>query len=804
MPITFERTICRNLDETLSREWLITNGLGGYAAGTVAGTLTRMQQGLLVAALDEDAAPQLLLAKIDEEVLFDQRTYYLGTNEYRDGTLNPAGFVHLESFRLEEGFPIFTYRLGGADGLMLEKRIWMPWEQNTTCIQYRVLRTSTPQQSAGSSSPWQRGRRGYNGVPRPYDYAESAQPALTLTLLPFVAHRPYDQPQYGQHDGQFQVEIHQQQADSASEDEDDLLPALPRGIAGCTIRTWDKKTPYHLLAIGRPESQAQFIPTGVWYWHFLRRHDLAAGLPATDDLYLPGVIRARLWPEKDSVLTIIVTTEELNLLPFTQKAINRSYEQALDHQRGFLQAQSYFGEGGVAVQTLPVLPFANTSASRIQSEEFLSLLIQAGDRLLTRRTLPYQDRAGNSAFFFRAAEYVPAITSGYYRLEDSTREMLIALPGLTVATRRYGEAQRMLRSIARSFRRGLLPDHFPGTRRTGPDDADYRNADAALWYFYALDRYLLATRDYELLDELYPRLAESIACYLQGTCHGIGVDPADDLLRIGPTDFPLTWMNGIVEGRPVTPRAGKPVEINALWYLALSLMHEWSHLLYQRGRITHHRDQYAQQAERCRQSFNERFWYQDGGYLYDLLDGPAGNDACLRPNQLLASSLRYTALDPARQTSMLDAVTRHLLTPAGLRTLAPGNPSYRGQIPQAHAEIAYALHQGSAWPWLIGPYIDTLLKTGDYSSLDTRGAARNSEMDIYKEYVWRRGLLALEPFCQQMEREMLGSISEVYSGDAPHTGGPRPISALSIGEILRAYKMLAHLGVQHRDRAISV
>src|SRR5258708_9159142 len=148
MPITFDRTICCNLDETISREWLLTNGLGGYAAGTVAGTLTRMQQGLLVAALDEESVPQVLLAKLDEEVHFDQRTYYLGTNEYQDGTLNPAGFVHLEAFRMEEGFPIFTYRLGGANGIMLEKRIWMPQEQNTTCIQYRVLRTSAPQQKS--------------------------------------------------------------------------------------------------------------------------------------------------------------------------------------------------------------------------------------------------------------------------------------------------------------------------------------------------------------------------------------------------------------------------------------------------------------------------------------------------------------------------------------------------------------------------------------------------------------------------------------------------------------------------------
>lgn len=796
MPITFERTICRNLDETISREWLITNGLGGYAAGTIAGTLTRMQQGLLVVALDEDPTPQVLLAKIDEEILFDQRTYYLGTNEYRDGTLNPAGFVHLESFRLEEGFPIFTYRLGGADSLMLEKRIWMLQEQNTTCIQYRVLRTSTQPQNAGTGAPWQRGRPVDHGPAR-----SCGDTAVTLALLPFVAYRPYNQPQDGQHNGQFHVQIHQRPADLLHSADD----PLPRSIAGCTIRARDKKTPYHLLAIGRPENQAQCIPTGVWYWHFLHRHDRAAGQPATDDLYLPGVIRARLWPEQDATLTVIATTEEPYLLPFTQKAINQSYEQALDYQRSFLQTQGYVGENSNPARAFPVVPFADATASHLQSEEFLALLTQAGDRLLTRRTLPSHDHSNASAFLFRAAERVPMIIPGYYHLEENTRETLIALPGLTIATRRYSEAQRILRSTARFFRQGLLPDRLPAAGRSGLANEDYQNADTALWYFYALDKYLLATRDYELLDELYPRLVESIAWHIQGTSHGIGVDPADGLLRIGATDFPLTWMNAVARGLPVTPRVGKPVEINALWHHALFLMDEWSHLLSGRGRSMRHRDEYALQARRCQRSFNERFWYQHGGYLYDLIDGPEGDDTRLRPNQLLASSLRYAVLDEDRQMSVLDTVARHLVTPAGLRTLAPADPLYRGQLPQAHSEGAYALHQGSAWPWLIGPYIDTLLKIREHPALLTsREIPRGPELDVYKEYVWRKGQQVLAPFCQQMEKEMLGSICDAYAGDAPQSSGPRLISALSIGELLRAYGVLAHLGVQQRDEAISV
>jgi glycogen debranching enzyme len=797
MPIIFERDICRSLDETISREWLITNGIGGYAAGTVAGTLTRMQQGLLVASLDEERVPQLLVAKIDEEVFFDQRTYYLGTNEYQDGILNPAGFVHLESFRLEEGFPIFTYRLGGIDGVLLEKRIWMPQDENTTFIQYRVLRTSAPLHSQWSpDSGWRNGER-YNTHIRSYSYAEEAPLSLTLTLLPLVAYRPYDKPQYGSNDWQFQVERYPQELERG--DEERML-SLPRGVAGCTIRAREKATPYHILAIGHPESQTRFIPTGVWYWRFLRRHNQAADLPPTDDLYLPGVIRTQLWPDKDATLTILLTTEKLVSQPLNQKLLNRSYEQALDHQRNLLEGQRYFGEGGGSIQNLPILPFTDAPDTSIKSDELLQLLYQAGDRLLIQRALPYQERS----FFLRPVEHIPTITPGYYQLEDSTREALIALPGLTVTTQRYDEAQRMLRFIGRYFRNGLLPDRLPTIQWPSLEDADYHNVDTALWFFSALDKYLNATRDFELLDELYPRLVDCIRDYTQGTFHGIQVDPADGLLRTAPTGQALTWMNALAFGVSVTPRAGKAVEVNALWYHALCLMHEWSQLLSQRGRVSYTTQQYAEQSEVCRQGFNRRFWNRESNYLYDLVDGPEGHDARLRPNQLLAISLRYAVLDASRQAAVLDVITQQLVTPCGLRTLAPNEPGYQGQLPPNHEELQQALHQGAAWPWLIGSYIDALLRVGDLvPAVHTEGVHRTANLDHYKEHTWSKGLQVLEPLRQHMQQHMLGSISAVYSGDPPYNSGLQLTSAASLGEILRTYGVLAHMGVQHFDQVIS-
>jgi glycogen debranching enzyme len=312
MPIAFDRSICCDLNETIPREWLITNGLGGYASGTVAGTLTRMQHGLLVAPLENEASPRLLLAKIDEEIIFDQRTYYLGTNEYRDGTINPAGFVHLETFRLEEGFPNFTYRIGGIDGLLLEKRIWMASERNTTYIQYRVLRTLTPEgqlHKNNFSNGFDRNVRFNNGRSQ-QGHTDGDQRVLTLTLLPFAAYRLYNEHQYGNNEWHFQIQTHETE-DFSAKAEKQHSNITHDEIAGCTIRASDDAQPYHIFAVGSSGSETTFLPTGVWYWHFLRRLDQASGFAATDDLYLPGVFRAKLWPGDDSTVTIIVTTEEL-------------------------------------------------------------------------------------------------------------------------------------------------------------------------------------------------------------------------------------------------------------------------------------------------------------------------------------------------------------------------------------------------------------------------------------------------------------------------------------------------------------
>nr|BBH94125.1 glycogen debranching protein [Thermogemmatispora argillosa] len=811
MPITFDRSICCDLNETIAREWLITNGLGGYAAGTVAGVLTRLQHGLLVVPIEQQAPPQLLLAKIDEEAVFDQRTYYLGTNEYRDGTLSPAGFVHLEAFRLEEGFPVFLYRIGGLDGVMLEKRIWMIPGQHTTCIQYRLSRSY--ERAVGQEGEGMRAAASVSGLTSPPSYQRTYlryraldQHMLELTLLPFSAYRPFDCPQAGHNDWHFQVEVHhssEQLAGAASPPWSGEHLLLPRGVTGCTIRAYQGAQPYHLFIVGHPESHPLFIPTGVWYWHFLRRVDRDAGRPAVDDLYLPGVFRARLWPGEEATLTIVATAEDPALLTLTPSYLALAYRRSVEQRRALLQPQRYFGEGGETSYRLQVLPLTGTTNPQRESEEFLRLLVQAGDRFMIRQRPARLASVGHGSYAVlpggQEAERF-SILSTFYGLEEYTRDALIALPGLALATGRFEECRRLLRGLARCFKQGLLPDHLP---RAGQSlsEADYRNADATLWYLYALDHYSRFSGDEELIAELYQRLAESLLWYLEGTLHGIQVDPSDGLLRSTSSNQALTWMNAYVNGCPVTPRTGKPVEVNALWYHALALMEEWSALVRGRGGDTYLSGRFQELRRRCEEGF-QRFWYAEGHYLYDVIDGPAGHDPGLRPNQLLALSLRHTALAPAYRHEVLEQVTRHLLTPYGLRTLAPHDPAYRGRLGQSSEEQQQALHQGSVWTWLIGPYIEALLKLDGPRGISSAG--QDKVTPLGQEYIWRQGLRALEPFLHELAQNTLGMVSGVFDGDPPHRAGYQAACASGIAELLRIYSYLAQTGAGHLAPALSV
>jgi predicted glycogen debranching enzyme len=336
---------------------------------------------------------------------------------------------------------------------------------------------------------------------------------------------------------------------------------------------------------------------------------------------------------------------------------------------------------------------------------------------------------------------------------------MISLEGLTLSTGRWTEARGTLLTFAHHLRDGLLPNLFP----EGSKEGLYHTADATMWFFHAIDRYVDVTGDVDTLRVLLPHLDEVVRLHITGTRFGIRMD-ADGLLTQGDPHLPLTWMDAKVDGWVVTPRRGKPVEINALWFNALSLLAGWHR------QVGDDAGELDEIAARTKASFNERFWYSAGGYLYDIIDGETGDNAMCRPNQILSLSLRYPVLDPSRWRGVVDVVTNQLLTPFGLRTLALDDPLFKAQyFGDVRARDA-AYHQGTVWAWLIGPFIDAWLRVNPGGE--------------------REALSLLRGFTGHLNEACVGTISEIFDGTAPFTPRGCVAQAWSVAEVLRCLKRL--------------
>lgn len=651
------REICRTFEEAATREWLVTNGLGGYASSSITGANTRRYHGLLVAARKPPAARTVMLAKIDEEIEAGGSTYRLGTNEYESGTIYPDGYLFLERVELDGMIPTFFYR---AATFSLSKTIWMEYGQNTTYIRYTLGAASLPVQ---------------------------------LTLLPLCTYRDFHAEARGSLDWHFALE--------------------PRE-GGLAITAFPGATPYHLLTF----PAAQFVPLDLWYWRFRHRVEQERGLDSVEDLYLPGSLRARVQPGQS--LALIATTESPERV---DRDVAAAFQRA--HARQNLLAQN-------------------------GRDDFERQLLIAADQFIAQRHVP--ERASQRT-----------IIAGYHWFGEWGRDTMIALEGLTLVPRRFAEARDILRTYARYVDRGLLPNHFPDA---GTDTAPiaYNTADATLWYFHAIDRYLAATHDDALLRELYPLLAGTIEWHIQGTRYNIHVDPADGLLYAGEPGVQLTWMDAKVGDWVVTPRIGKPVEINALWYRALRLMEQWA------AQVEQSPTRYADLAARVRAAF-ERFWFAEGGYLYDVLDTPTGNDASLRPNQLFAITLADDLVSRERAQAIVEIVANELLTDLGLRSLAPRDPNYRAHYRGDQRERDAAYHQGIVWLWLLGAYVDAHLKVyGDHTYARAR-------LDALRVHLTEAGI---------------GTLGEIFEAEPPHRAAGCIAQAWSVAEALRILKLTHH------------
>jgi predicted glycogen debranching enzyme len=673
---------CRELElrdrsKLLTSEWLVTNGLGGYSSGTVAGVATRRYHGLLVASLPAPLGRRMVASNLAEYLqLPDGRQVQLSGERYPSGDVQLGAADYLTGFRLDMGLPVWQWEV---DGITVEKQIALAHKQSTVYVIYRML---------------------------------SGEGPLRLTLVPSIHHRSHDDPVNTPLPGNVRLT----EIDGRYEFSVDEMPPLHMLVHGHS----------HTFTIKRQVSVEEFYEV-----------EERRGYEHRGSRWVPGFFCVDLSPDQPTAL--VASTEPWEAM--TKLDPNDALLAEIDRRAHLLSVVDDTVRKGIGTE-----------------------LVLAADQFLVTPI----GRAEEAAQMRAEGDEARTVIAGYHWFTDWGRDTMISLEGLALTTGRFAEAGYILRTFARAIRDGLVPNMFP----EGEKEGLYHTADATLWFFHAIDRYLAATADLDTLEMLLPKLIDSADHHLRGTRFGISVDPEDSLLHQGQEGFQLTWMDAKVQDWVVTPRRGKAVEINALWYNALCLLAQWT------GKLRGDREAelWLDHAKRTRESFNRRFWYEGGGYLYDVVDGEQGDDSACRPNQVLAISLGYPVLDAERWEAVLSVVKDRLLTPVGLRSLSPDHPNY---CPQYFGNLRArdaAYHQGTVWAWLIGPFIDAWLKT------------------YPQDFDTARGFLA--GFEQHLSEGCIGSISEIFDAEPPFTPRGCISQAWSVAEVLRS---LAGLEQQSRQ-----
>jgi predicted glycogen debranching enzyme len=656
----------------LNREWLVTNGLGGYASGTVSGAITRKYHGLLVAALPAPLGRVVMWNHVSEFLRFeDNEVVSLGAEERAEGQLDLKGAEYLREFRLEEGMPVWTYHVRN---LVIEKRVSMPHLQNTVHVSYQIIGDGKPPRLEL----------------RPAFHFRHHEDAVDLPLA-----EPYRL--------------------SAINEQYEIVSAR-RKFPPLRMRLCGHATAFTLA----PSKIHQVV----------YRTEQARGYAHEGELWSPGFFQVDLADERTA--TLIGSTEPWEIIDVLSPSEVLASER--ERRARLLEDADTEAHDGVAAE----LVFA--------SDQYV--ITPAG-------------RAEEAARAHAAGDEVRTVIAGYHWFTDWGRDTMISLEGLTLVTGRCLEAGYILRTFAHYVRDGLIPNMFPDRQKEGL----YHTADATLWFFHALGRYLKKSEDRITLRLLLPILVDIAEHHLRGTKFNIHVDPQDGLLIQGQDGYQLTWMDAKMGDWVVTPRRGKAVEINALWYNALKLLEGWLHEM---GEPDEAR-RYEEQAARARQSFNQRFWFEERGHLYDVVDvdGGSASDSACRPNQLFAISLDHPVLDQTRWKSVVDVAERELLTPVGLRSLSPNHPDYKPIYGGDLRSRDGAYHQGTVWAWLIGPFIDAWLKVHPQEKQNARKF--------------------LERFPESMNDNGIGTISEVFDAREPHTAGGCIAQAWSVAEVLRCW-----------------
>lgn len=654
-----------DLEGILYKEWLVTNGLGGFACGNISNILMRRYHALLISALHFPLGRTIMLNHVADSLIFaDKKEIWLTHQRHSREEAIPE--LYLSEFKLKDGVPFWTYQV---DDVVIEKRLHLVNHQNTVHINYKLI---------------------------------AGQRTVHLRWRPFLHFRNYEMPVNAK------IQNENYSISSQNNRYEIQCPPYPPLRMGNTTQT-----PF-TLDFQRKDQ--------VYY-----QMEDDRGYEAIGDLTSPGYFLVEL-KEGDSV-TFIASTESWE----TIEAFD--CEDAWYAER--LRKRNLLKSAGIIAHNI----------TQFVPNETLGKLVLAADQFIFRPTTRFKD-----VVRLQASGAEPAsVIAGFPWFTDWGRDTMISLEGLTLVTGRYELAHSILRTFAYYVKDGLIPNMFPDQE----NHARYNTADASLWFFHAVDRYLHYTEDTHILELLLPKLTEIIHWHLKSTHFGIKVD-SDGLLTQGEPTLQLTWMDAKVGDWVVTPRRGKAVELNALWYNALRLMHEWT-------------GKYADQASQAYESFNKRFWYEKGGYLYDVVDdldpGKERDDISLRPNQIFAISFKYPVLNPSRWEQVLEIVRSQLLTPFGLRTLSASHADFRACYTGDLRSRDAAYHQGTVWPWLIGPFIDAWLKVhpDDYTTPQS----------------------FLQGLEDHLNHTCVGNIAEIFDATEPYQARGCFAQAWSVAEVLR-------------------
>lgn len=649
-----------DLGVTLQKEWLITNGRGGYASGTAVGIPTRKYHGLLVAAARPPLQRWLLLSATLEKIGVSGRQYDLSSFQF-GRTIHPRGYEYQTDFEYSidpaGSWVRFTYE---QDGAVLRKEITMPKNRDEVLIRYHL--------QGPSDEP------------------------LSLEIHPFTPMRDFHSVTRAFPECYSTSEIREFVAVDAYADGPRLWLSTERLDRGPDV---------------------SFIRHPEWWYGLIYQEDVARGVESTEDWFLPGHFRT----EGQGSIEVI------------------------------FRAVAGFGEN---MHEVPPPAQSPTFAAKKKLNDPEQRLRQSADAFVVLRS--------------RDADHgLTTILGGYHWFGDWGRDTLISLPGLLLETGRFAEARQVLEVYASAEKDGLVPNRFSDYG----DGRDYNSVDASLWFIHAADAYCQASGDQAAWDEMLGPVCERIIkAYQQGTRFNIHADD-DGLISCGDASTQLTWMDAKCNETVFTPRHGKPVEINALWYHDLCIM-----IRRTPPADAERRDEYISLRDRVRTAFCATFWNESVGCLYDVVRND-WRDLAIRPNQILAVSLPDSPLDHAKQEAVLQVVTRELLTPYGLRSLSPQHPLFHGEYCGTPFERDSVYHQGTVWAWLMGPYVEAWLRVHDFAD-----PARAQMREL------------LLPLLKHLDEGGLGHVSEIFDGNPPHRPRGCIAQAWSTAELLRAWHLV--------------